>query len=99
MIHFTHLPQIYTSADVQRSLVFFIGFMLIDFLTCIVAFTLECHEDWSLLWPLLLQRFYYRQMRYFVLFRSVTGAVQDRSVGWRGLEREVPAAPAAPVKA
>ena len=44
--------------------VFFIGFMLIDFLTCVVAFTLERHEDWSLLWPLLLQRFYYRQMMY-----------------------------------
>jgi cellulose synthase/poly-beta-1,6-N-acetylglucosamine synthase-like glycosyltransferase len=92
--HFTHLSQVYTAADVQRSLVFFIGFMLIDFLTCIVAFTLERHEDWSLLWPLLLQRFYYRQMMYYVLFRSVMGAVQGRSVGWRGVEPEVPPAPA-----
>jgi cellulose synthase/poly-beta-1,6-N-acetylglucosamine synthase-like glycosyltransferase len=91
--HFTHLPQFYTAADVQRSLVFFIGFMLIDFLTCIVAFTLERHEDWSLLWPLLLQRFYYRQMMYYVLFRSLMGAVQGRSVGWRGVEPEVPAPP------
>ncbi len=66
----------------QRSLVFFIGFMLIDFLTCVVAFTLERHEDWSLLWPLLLQRFYYRQMMYVVLFRAVMGAVQEsRSAG------------------
>ena len=77
----------------QRSLVFFIGFMLIDFLTCVVAFALERHEDWSLLWPLLLQRFYYRQMMYFVLFRAVMGAVQGRSVGWRGVEPEVPTAP------
>jgi peptidoglycan-N-acetylglucosamine deacetylase len=91
--HFTHLPQIYTAADVQRSLVFFIGFMLIDFLTCVVAFALERHEDWSLLWPLLLQRFYYRQMMYFVLFRSLMGAVQGKPVGWRGVEPEAPAAP------
>jgi cellulose synthase/poly-beta-1,6-N-acetylglucosamine synthase-like glycosyltransferase len=90
--HFTHLPQFWTAADVQRSLVFFIGFMLIDFLTCIVAFTLERREDWSLLWPLLLQRFYYRQMMYVVLFRAVMGAVQGKSVGWRGVEPEVPAA-------
>lgn len=89
--HFTHLPQFWTAADVQRSLVFFIGFMLIDFLTCVVAFTLERHEDWSLLWPLLLQRFYYRQMMYVVLFRAVMGAVQGKSVGWRGVEPEVPA--------
>lgn len=88
--HFTHIPQFWTAADVQRSLVFFIGFMLIDFLTCVVAFTLERHEDWSLLWPLLLQRFYYRQMMYVVLFRAVMGAVQGKSVGWRGVEPEVP---------
>jgi hypothetical protein len=50
-----------------------------------------------LLWPLLLQRFYYRQMMYFVLFRSVMGAVQGRSVGWRGVEPEVPATPVAQV--
>jgi cellulose synthase/poly-beta-1,6-N-acetylglucosamine synthase-like glycosyltransferase/spore germination protein YaaH/peptidoglycan/xylan/chitin deacetylase (PgdA/CDA1 family) len=88
--HFTHLPQFWTAADVQRSLVFFIGFMLIDFLTCIVAFALERREDWSLLWPLLLQRFYYRQMMYVVLFRAVMGAVQGKPVGWRGVEPEVP---------
>ncbi len=99
LIHFTHLPQFYTAADVQRSLVFFVGFMLIDFLTCIVAFSLERHEDWSLLWPLLLQRFYYRQMMYYVLFRSVMGAVQGRSIGWRGVEPEVPAASVEQLKA
>jgi cellulose synthase/poly-beta-1,6-N-acetylglucosamine synthase-like glycosyltransferase/spore germination protein YaaH/peptidoglycan/xylan/chitin deacetylase (PgdA/CDA1 family) len=90
---FTHLPQFWTAADVQRSMIFFIGFMLIDFLTCVVAFALERHEDWSLLWPLLLQRFYYRQMMYVVLFRAVMGAVQGKSVGWRGVEPEVPAPP------
>jgi peptidoglycan-N-acetylglucosamine deacetylase len=89
--HFTHLPQFWTAADVQRSLIFFFGFMLIDFLTCVVAFTLERREDWSLLWPLLLQRFYYRQMMYVVLFRAVMGAVQGKPVGWRGVEPEVPA--------
>ncbi len=87
---FTHLPQFWTAADVQRSLVFFIGFMLIDFLTCVVAFTLERREDWSLLWPLLLQRFYYRQMMYVVLFRAVMASVQGKPVGWRGVEPEVP---------
>ncbi len=40
-------------ADVERSMIFFIGFMLIDLLTCVVAFALEKREDWSLLWPLL----------------------------------------------
>ena len=70
--------------------------MLIDFLTCVVAFALERHEDWSLLWPLLLQRFYYRQMMYVVLFRAVKRAVQGSAVGWRGVEPEVPAPPCRP---
>ncbi len=89
-IHVTRLPQIWTSEDVERSLIFFAGFMLIDLLTCVIAFALEKNEEWSLLWPLLLQRFYYRQMMYVVLFRAVMRAVQGRAVGWRGVEPELP---------
>jgi hypothetical protein len=57
----------------------------------VIAFSLEKREDWSLLWPVLLQRFYYRQMMYVVLFRAVMGAVKGRSVGWRGVEADTPA--------
>ena len=64
-----------------------------------MTFTRERHEDWFLLWPLLLQRFYYRQMMYFVLFRSVMGAAQGRSVGGRGVEPEVPTPPVVQAKA
>ena len=87
----TQLPILWTAQDVERSLVFFIGFMLIDLLTCVIAFALEKHEDWSLLLPLVLQRFYYRQMMYIVLFRALTQAVKGRPVGWRGVEPETPA--------
>jgi len=48
-----------------------------------------------LLVPVLLQRFYYRQLMYVVLFRSVKEAVRGRPVGWRGVEPE-PQAPQAP---
>jgi len=86
----TRLPQLWTAQDVERSLIFFVGFMLIDLLTCVIAFALERKEEWSLLWPLLLQRFYYRQMMYWVLFRALVRAVQGRAVGWRGVEPHVP---------
>jgi peptidoglycan-N-acetylglucosamine deacetylase len=85
-----HLPQIWTTADVERSVLFFLGFLLIDIFTCIVAFALERREDWTLLIPVLLQRFYYRQLMYVVLFRSVKEAISGRPVGWRGVESEVP---------
>jgi cellulose synthase/poly-beta-1,6-N-acetylglucosamine synthase-like glycosyltransferase/peptidoglycan/xylan/chitin deacetylase (PgdA/CDA1 family)/spore germination protein YaaH len=86
----THLPQLWTTADVERSVLFFLGFLLIDVFTCMVAFALERKEDWTLLVPVLLQRFYYRQLMYVVLFRSVKEAVSGRPVGWRGVEPEAP---------
>jgi cellulose synthase/poly-beta-1,6-N-acetylglucosamine synthase-like glycosyltransferase/peptidoglycan/xylan/chitin deacetylase (PgdA/CDA1 family)/spore germination protein YaaH len=93
------LPTIHaTTGDLLRSVFFFIGFLLIDVLTCVLAFALERKEDWTLLVPVLLQRFYYRQLMYVVLFRSVKEAVRGRPVGWRGVEPEAPAprAPTAP---
>ena len=94
-VRVTRLPQLWTASDVEKSVLFFLGFLLIDVLTCIVAFALERKEDWTLLIPVLLQRFYYRQLMYVVLFRSVKEAVSGRPVGWRGVEPELPA-PKAP---
>ena len=89
------LPTIHASTgDLVRSIFFFIGFLLIDVFTCVLAFALERKEDWTLLVPVLLQRFYYRQLMYMVLFRSVKEAVRGRPVGWRGVEPEAPAPPA-----
>jgi cellulose synthase/poly-beta-1,6-N-acetylglucosamine synthase-like glycosyltransferase/peptidoglycan/xylan/chitin deacetylase (PgdA/CDA1 family)/spore germination protein YaaH len=93
--HIIRLPMmsVTATADLERSTLFFLGFLLIDVLACVVAFALERKEDWSLLGPVLLQRFYYRQLMYVVLFRSVKEAVSGRPVGWRGVEPETPAAP------
>jgi len=89
--HFTWLPTVQSSTDdLLRSVFFFIGFLLIDILTCVLAFAMERKEDWTLLIPVLLQRFYYRQLMYVVLFRSVKEAVSGRPVGWRGVEPEAP---------
>jgi peptidoglycan-N-acetylglucosamine deacetylase len=93
------LPTVHaTTGDLMRSVLFFIGFLLIDLLTCVLAFALERKEDWALLVPVLLQRFYYRQLMYVVLFRAVKEALRGRPVGWRGVEPESPApkAPNAP---
>jgi peptidoglycan-N-acetylglucosamine deacetylase len=90
--HPSWVPSIQsTNADLMRSVFFFLGFLLIDVLTCVIAFALERKEDWTLLVPVLLQRFYYRQLMYVVLFRSVKEAVSGRPVGWRGVEPEAPA--------
>src|SRR5882757_6627753 len=78
--HIIRLPLLSATAttDLERSVLFFLGFLLIDMLTCVLAFALEKKEDWTLLVPVLLQRFYYRQLMYVVLFRSVKEAVSGR---------------------
>jgi cellulose synthase/poly-beta-1,6-N-acetylglucosamine synthase-like glycosyltransferase/spore germination protein YaaH/peptidoglycan/xylan/chitin deacetylase (PgdA/CDA1 family) len=93
--HIARLPLLSATAtgDLERSVLFFLGFLLIDVFTCILAFALERKEDWSLLVPVLLQRFYYRQLMYVVLFRSVKEAISGRPVGWRGVEPEAPRSP------
>jgi cellulose synthase/poly-beta-1,6-N-acetylglucosamine synthase-like glycosyltransferase/peptidoglycan/xylan/chitin deacetylase (PgdA/CDA1 family) len=96
-LHASWLPTIPATTDnLLRSVFFFLGFLLIDVLTCVIAFALERKEDWTLLIPVLLQRFYYRQLMYVVLFRSVKEAVSGRPVGWRGVEPEAPPPPRAP---
>jgi cellulose synthase/poly-beta-1,6-N-acetylglucosamine synthase-like glycosyltransferase/spore germination protein YaaH/peptidoglycan/xylan/chitin deacetylase (PgdA/CDA1 family) len=95
-IHIAQVPQLWTAQDLELSVIFFVGFMLIDLLACVIAFALEKKEDWSLLLPLILQRFYYRQMMYVVLFRALTQAVKGRPVGWRGVEPEPPRSPKRP---
>jgi len=60
-LHLSWIPQLnWGAADIERSVLFFLGFIIIDVLTCALAFALERKEDWTLLIPVLLQRFYYR---------------------------------------
>jgi cellulose synthase/poly-beta-1,6-N-acetylglucosamine synthase-like glycosyltransferase/spore germination protein YaaH/peptidoglycan/xylan/chitin deacetylase (PgdA/CDA1 family) len=91
-LKFTRLPELWTTQDVERSLIFFAIFMFIDLITCMIAFALERNEDWTLLAPLILQRFYYRQMMYVVLFSALREALRGRPVGWRGVETQAPPA-------
>lgn len=90
-LHISHFPELWTAEDVTRAAVFFVAFMVIDFLTGVLAFALEKDEDWSLLAAFVFQRFYYRQLMYVVLLRSLLAALQGRAVGWRGPLRTAPA--------
>lgn len=69
-------------------LMFYALFMAVDLGASIIAFAMEKKEQWSLLWWLVLQRFGYRQLMYYVVVRSVATALRGPSVGWGRQERK-----------
>jgi cellulose synthase/poly-beta-1,6-N-acetylglucosamine synthase-like glycosyltransferase/spore germination protein YaaH/peptidoglycan/xylan/chitin deacetylase (PgdA/CDA1 family) len=86
------LPQVFavSTEHLIDVLMFFLVFTLVDLLACELAFLLEKGESHRLLFWLVPQRFAYRQMMYYVLFRTLVRALEGSTVGWGRVERPVP---------
>jgi len=67
---------------------YYLFFLAIDFVTSIIPFVLEHKEQWSLILWMPFQRFYYRQLMYYVAIKSTWTAVKGRLVGWGKFERK-----------
>lgn len=67
--------------------IYYAVFMVVDLLAGLFGFAMERRENWNLNWWLMLQRFGYRQIMYYVLVRSISTAIRGRFVGWSKLER------------
>jgi len=85
-------PDSTNPADFYRLVVYFLGFLIIDFAASTIAFLLErkearLKEDWLLLSQVWLQRFAYRQLFSIVLFKTLKRAVDGRPFSWDKLER------------
>jgi cellulose synthase/poly-beta-1,6-N-acetylglucosamine synthase-like glycosyltransferase/peptidoglycan/xylan/chitin deacetylase (PgdA/CDA1 family)/spore germination protein YaaH len=85
-------PLAASAASLQKLLVYFVGFLLIDFVTSSIAFSLERSHpankgDGWLLWHIWLQRFAYRQVFSIVLFRTLVRAIDGKPFNWEKLER------------
>ncbi len=85
-------PESADPASFQKLLIFFLAFLVIDFLTSTVAFALErrtpeTKEDVWLLSQVWLQRFAYRQLFSVVLFKTLKRAIEGRRFAWDKLER------------
>lgn len=85
----------YAVTDLEQVLTFYAVFLVVDWVTAVIAFVAEPGEDKSLTWLVFLQRFAYRQIMYWVVLRSFMAAIRGHIVGWGKLERkasvEVPA--------
>ena len=73
--------------SLQTVLIYYVVFTIVDLLAAMVGFLMEKGEDWSLLGWLVLQRFGYRQIMYYVVVRSLWTAAKGPFVGWGKLER------------
>jgi cellulose synthase/poly-beta-1,6-N-acetylglucosamine synthase-like glycosyltransferase/peptidoglycan/xylan/chitin deacetylase (PgdA/CDA1 family)/spore germination protein YaaH len=71
----------------QRALWFYALFVVIDAVTAGIAFAFERSADRRLLWWLLPQRFFYRQLTYYVAIRALLTALRGPRVGWGKLDR------------
>ncbi|WP_263378149.1 polysaccharide deacetylase family protein [Granulicella paludicola] len=85
-------PETTNPADLVKLLTFFLAFMAIDFAASALAFLLERKHPASkgdawLLVHIWVQRFTYRQLFSWVLFRTVKRAIDGKSFSWDKLER------------
>jgi len=91
-VHKYFHPESTDPADFQRLLIFFVAFLVIDFLASALAFLLErrqpeAREDGWLLSQVWLQRFAYRQLFSVVLIKTLKRAIAGRPFAWDKLER------------
>jgi cellulose synthase/poly-beta-1,6-N-acetylglucosamine synthase-like glycosyltransferase/spore germination protein YaaH/peptidoglycan/xylan/chitin deacetylase (PgdA/CDA1 family) len=69
-----------------KILTYYVAFVLIDFLVAIIAFRME-KEDYKKLIYIIPQRFIWRQLMYYVLFKSIRKALKGELSGWGVLKR------------
>lgn len=85
-------PEAASAASFEKLLVYFLAFLVIDFATSTLAFTLERKHpankgDGWLLFHIWLQRFSYRQVFSLVIFKTLKRAIDGRPFNWDKLER------------
>jgi cellulose synthase/poly-beta-1,6-N-acetylglucosamine synthase-like glycosyltransferase len=85
-------PETANASSFEKLVLFFVVFVVIDFIASLLAFALERRsghrqEDWSLLLHVWLQRFAYRQLFAFVLTRTLKRAAEGGHFSWDKLER------------
>jgi cellulose synthase/poly-beta-1,6-N-acetylglucosamine synthase-like glycosyltransferase/peptidoglycan/xylan/chitin deacetylase (PgdA/CDA1 family)/spore germination protein YaaH len=78
----------HTPTNVNQVIFYYALFLAVDWFGALVAFLMEKSEDKRLLVWLLIQRFGYRQVMYWVMVKSVYTAIHGAVVGWGKLERK-----------
>ncbi len=85
-------PEAASAASFEKLIVYFLGFLVIDFITSSVAFSLERRHpankgDGWLLFHIWLQRFAYRQVFSLVIAKTLKRAIDGKPFSWDKLDR------------
>ncbi|HEY1160544.1 MAG TPA: glycosyltransferase [Terracidiphilus sp.] len=85
-------PEAASAASFEKLLAYFGAFLLIDFVTSSIAFSLERRHpankgDGWLLFHIWLQRFAYRQVFSIVLFKTLKRAIDGKPFAWDKIQR------------
>jgi cellulose synthase/poly-beta-1,6-N-acetylglucosamine synthase-like glycosyltransferase len=91
-------PESSDPRDFEKLVLYFVLFLVIDFIASALAFLLERREisggeDMQLLLHLWLQRFSYRQLFSAVLIRTLKRAIDGKPFAWDKLERTAAVSP------
>jgi cellulose synthase/poly-beta-1,6-N-acetylglucosamine synthase-like glycosyltransferase len=78
----------HTPTNMNQVIFYYALFLAVDWVGAFVAFMMERTEQKRLLGWLLIQRFGYRQVMYWVMVKSVYTAIRGAVVGWGKLERK-----------
>jgi hypothetical protein len=73
-------------ASLHKIELYYLVFMAVDVLVSVIAFAFEKERYSKLIW-LIPQRFVYRQLMYFILFKAIGRAIKGESQSWGVLKR------------
>jgi cellulose synthase/poly-beta-1,6-N-acetylglucosamine synthase-like glycosyltransferase/peptidoglycan/xylan/chitin deacetylase (PgdA/CDA1 family) len=80
-------PQLADLSYLWMTLEYYLAFLLLDLLVSFLAFCLERKEDFSLIFWIVIQRLFYRQLIYFTAIKAIITALHGKPVGWNKFER------------
>jgi hypothetical protein len=87
-----HGPTYASQSGMQLAAVY-LTFLAMDWIAAVIAFLMEPGEERRLTWLILIQRFAYRQLMYWVVVKSFVAAARGGLVGWGTQERKGTVAP------
>ena len=81
-------PTEFSGDSLRRALFYYALFVAIEFVAALIAFLLEATENKRLLVWLFWQRFFYRQLMYYVAIKATMASLKGIAVDWNKVERK-----------